>query len=188
MTAVQKLVTSDSFDARGVLVKAGHIGVFNTETLNGKEKHLKDVGDFEPARVEIAAIAPTGPNPQTPQQLPSDAVQGAGGQYLQPGKILVAEVTNPKEDRIDAVNLRDPDAEAKVTEALSDVMDTDPDRQLRDEARVDGTVKEITKDLGSKTDDELRELQTAERADKKRAGVLNAIQDELDQREKNAQS
>lgn len=126
MGTVQKLVTADSFDARGVLVKAGHIGVFDTDKLNGNEKNLRDVGDFEPAVVEIAAIAPTGPNPTTPQQLPPDAVQsGAGGGYVAPGRTLVAEVTNPAEDRIDAAGLRDPKAEAKVTETLAGIMDED---------------------------------------------------------------
>src|SRR5690349_14035126 len=111
MTAIQKLVTADSFDARGVLVKAGHIGVFDTETLSGKEDHLKNVGDFEPAFVEMAAIGPTGPNPQIPQQVPPDAVQSPGGLYHTPGRTLVGERTAPQEERIDALKLRDPDVE-----------------------------------------------------------------------------
>src|SRR5438034_10043483 len=102
MKAVQKLVTNDSFDAHGVLIPAGHIGTFDEDRLNGDEPHLKDVSEeLVAVPVEIAAIAPTGPNPRIPQQIPSDAVQGPGGDYLIPGKRLVGEVTNPVEQRIE---------------------------------------------------------------------------------------
>src|SRR6476469_1999552 len=166
MTAVQKLVTADSFYAHGVLVKAGHIATFDTETLNGDEKHIKDVDGFVPARIEMAAIAPTGPNPQNPQQIPPDAVQTAEG-YVTPGKVLVGEVTNPQEMRLEA--LRDDSTEAKVDATLADVMGTagDPDKQLRAEAAARPTVTEATADLGSKTDDELNKLEADENASEK---------------------
>jgi hypothetical protein len=122
MGQVQKLVTADSFDARGVFVPKGHIGTFDEALLNGDEAHIHEVGDFQPAMVEMAAIAPTGPNPKTPQQIPSDAQQDSAGTYALPGKTLVAEVTDKVEDRIEVPGLRDPENEAKVTETLGEIM------------------------------------------------------------------
>lgn len=177
---VQKLAVSDSFDARGVLVPAGHIGSFDEEKISGKEKNLRDVGDFEPARVEISPIAPTGPNPKIPQQLPPDAVQGPGGQYVSPGKELVAEVTDPQESRIDDAGLRDPDAEGKVDDTLSDLMGSEPNAPA---AAASGTVAEITADLGTKTDEQLAQIKADEEAGKNRKGVLDAVDAELAARE-----
>lgn len=67
--------------------------------------------------------------------------------------------------------------------ALSTVMDTGSTNA----GLADGTVAEVTKDLGTKTDEQLAALQAAERDGKKRAGVLNAIQDELDARKENGE-
>ncbi|MFL6728055.1 MAG: hypothetical protein ACJ8FS_16305 [Sphingomicrobium sp.] len=186
MKAVQKLVTNDSFDAHGVLIPAGHIGTFDEERLNGDEPHLKDVSDALVAvPVEIAAIAPTGPNPRIPQQIPSDAVQGPGGDYLIPGKRLVGEVTNRQEDRIDAAGLREPDAEAANDQALQEIMGTG--LNSNDDALVAGTVADITAGLGTKTDEELAALRAAEvDREKPRKGVLSAIDDELDTRRANS--
>jgi hypothetical protein len=179
MPYVQKLVVNDSFDARGVLVPAGHIGSFDEEKISGKEKNLRDVGDFEPARVEISPIAPTGPNPKIPQQLPPDAVQGPGGQYVSPGKELVAEVTDPQESRIDDAGLRDPDAEGKVDDQLKDLMASEPEVA----ASASGTVAEVTADLGTKTDEQLAQIKADEEAGKNRKGVLDAVDAELAARE-----
>lgn len=204
MKPVQKLVTQDSFDAYGVFVPAGHIGTFDEERINGKEKHLKDPAGFEPAVVEIAAIGPTGPNPTAPQQIPPDAVQTAGGGYATPGKRLVGEVTQSADVRLSAIEASD---EAAVTEALSDVMDVSREGTVarasagaaatdtnaanastenNDDALVAGTVADVTKDLGTKTDAELEQIQAAERdREKPRVGVLNAVQEELDARAAN---
>lgn len=188
MTMVQKLVSADSFDARGVLVPAGHVGQFDTEKLNGKEKHLHDVDDFEPAVVEIAAIAPTGPNPRVPQQLPPNAVQGPGGEYLVPGKVLRGEVTDPQEDRITAMGMRDPTLEDKVNDAIGDIMQTAPTGAAPGTevpaaaTSTEGTVAEVTADLGTKTDDQLRDLRAAEEAGQNRKGVISAIDAELEGR------
>lgn len=195
MSYVQKVVTEDSFDAAGVLVPAGHIGTFDTERLSGKEKHLKDVGDFQPAVVEIAAIGPSGPNPTMPQQLPADAVQGPDGTYRTPGKILVSEVTNPVEERIDDRNLRVEGAEDAVHEALGDVMDIGTSGAATvdttantttgnaDDKLVEGTVGEVTADLDTKTDDQLVAMRAAE-ADREspRKGVLGALDAEIEAR------
>jgi len=205
MKPVQKLVTQDSFDAYGVFIPAGHIGTFDEERISGDEKHLKDPGGFEPAIVQIAAIGPTGPNPTAPQQIPPDAVQTAGGGYAVPGKVLVGEVTQSADLRLTAIEASD---EAKTTKALSEVMDTSLEGQRsaemngaattdtnaalnnnNDDALVAGTVADVTKDLGTKTDAELSAIQAAERdREKPRAGVLNAIQDELDARAENGKA
>lgn len=178
MAYVQKLVTADSFDARGVLVPAGHVAVFDEGRLNGDEEHIKDVGDFREAVVEIAPIAPTGPNPKIPQQVPPDAIQAPGGDYYLPGKRLVAEVTDPQEQRIDQPGLRDAENEANVDATLADVMGGAPAPAVS----TAGTVKEVTADLGTKTDDQLREMRAAEEGDKNRATVLAAIDKELEGR------
>lgn len=182
MTLVQKLVTENSFDAMGNFVVAGHIGAFEEDNLSGDEKHIKDVGNFTPAQVEIAPIAPTGQNPKIPQQIPPDAIQDATGLYAQPGgKRLVAEVTDPQEDRIEAAGLRDPDAEAEVTDIMAEAnADGDADRALRPGASA--TVAELTADLGTRTDAQLDQLEADENAGKKRKGVLDAIAAERDAR------
>lgn len=184
MAFVQKLVTADSFDAQGVLVPAGHIGTFDDARINGEEEHLHDVGDFQPARVQISPIAPTGPNPTMPQQIPTDAVQGPGGSYLTPGKVLVAEVTQPQEQRIDGAGLADADAENEATQTINDIMGQAGGRGATtgnaDDALVAGTVADVTADLGTKTDDELRAIRAAENdREKPRAGVLTAVDAEL---------
>lgn len=193
MKAVQKFVTEDSFDANGVLVPAGHVGLFDEERLSGKEKHIHDVGEMPPSvPVEMAAIAPTGPNPRTPQQIPADAVQGPAGEYFLPGKHLVGEVTNPQETRIDDAGLRDPDAEAAVDEKLTEIMDganstAGTTAGNADDALVAGNVAEVTADLGTKTDEQLAAIRAAETdREKPRAGVLNAIDEELEARKQTA--
>lgn len=178
MAYVQKLVTQESFDARGVLVPAGHIAVFDEDRLNGEEEHIKDVGDFQPARVEVSAIAPTGPNPVIPQQVPPDAIQDPGGLYSLPGKTLVAEVTKPAEVRIDQAGLGDPDAEPKVDAMLGDIMDSAASAT----PAVDGTVADVTANLGTQTDEQLRATLAAEKDGKNRKGVVDAVQAELDSR------
>lgn len=191
---VQKLVSEASFDARGVLVPAGQIGMFDPDKLvneAGKEAaHLHDVGDFVPAVVEIAPIAPTGPNPTQPQQIPPGAVQGPGGEYMIPGKQLVGEVTHPKEERIDDRGLRDADREDAVNAKLEEIMGTtvatdtltNASTQTAGETLTDGTVDQVTADLGTKTDDQLNAILTAEKAGKNRTGVVGPVQAELDSR------
>jgi hypothetical protein len=182
MALVQMLVTEDSYDAAGVLIHAGHIGTFDTERLNGKEKHLHDASKLgADAMVEMSAVAPTGPNPTMPQQIPTDAVQGSGGQYQIPGKTLVGEVTNPQEERIDDRNLRDADHEAKVSDALADIMDKPPEAAAKN---GNGTVADATANLGAKTDDQLEAQLADEKAGANRKGVVSAIEDELAKRDK----
>ena len=178
MAVVQKLVSKDSF-VNGRLVPAGHLASYDEAQLSGKERHIKDVGDFSPAMVQIAPIAPTGPNPTVPQQLPPDAVQMPGGGYAQPGKMLVAEVTVPGEERKAQV---EGGKEADVTKALEKAMKP-VGGQNDDDELVAGTVADVTATLGEKTDDELEALRAAELdREKPRKGVTDAIKAELDKR------
>lgn len=187
MSFVQKLVTADSFDARGVFVPAGHLGTFVEENISGREKQLEDADKLPPAvMVEMSPIAPTGPNPKIPQQIPPDAVQDSAGTYALPGKTLVAEVTDPAEQRIDNAGLRTGE-EAEVDAALGDIMANAGGRGAAtgnaDDALVDGTVSDVTADLGTRTDDQLRAMLAAENdREKPRVGVTNAVQAELDAR------
>ena len=203
MGMVQRVALETSFDATGKLVPAGHLGTFDEALIDPeKDQHLVDPSELPPtAMVQIAAIAPTGPNPQAPQQLPPGAVQGPGGGYFTPGKQLVGEVTRTAEDRIDNAGLADPDLETEVTEALAAIAEkrglSVSDVQLAgmgisnagrttstasSDASVDGTVADVTADLGGKTDEQLNAMLAAEKDGKNRTGVTNAIQAELDNR------
>lgn len=199
MSLVQKLVTAASFDARGVYVPAGHIGTFDTDKLSGKEKHLKDVDGFAPAVVQIAPIAPTGPNPKAPQQVPPGAVQTAAGMYAEPGKVLVGAKAPPSKEA--RAVLTEPSYEGEVNDQLADIM-ADPTAPgaatteataggpgsttgNADDNLVEGTVAEITANLGTQTDEQLEAMRAAERdRERPRKGVLDAIADELDGRKK----
>lgn len=198
---VQKLVSAASFDASGTLVPEGHIGTFDEDKLvneNGDPApHLHDVGDFVPATVEVSPITVTGPNPTVPQQIPAGAIQGPGGEYLIPGKRLVAEVTNPAEARIDDRGLRDADHETRVNETLADIMGPESTGVAQPGATgpaaapgagtagpADGTVAQVTNDLGTKTDAQLQAILDAENAGQKRKGVTAAVEAELGNRER----
>ena len=114
---VQKLVTENSF-VDGVYVPAGSIASFDPEKLSGNEAHIHEVGDFEEVLVPQAAIAPTGPNPTVPQQIPPDALQSAGGLYKRPGAIMVPEATLDADQRL-AGRMREGDTtEGDVQEEL----------------------------------------------------------------------
>jgi hypothetical protein len=139
------------------------------------------------AVVEISAIAPTGPNPQNPQQIPNDAHQVPGG-YAMHGAKLVGEVTVPEKQRIEIVGI-DPedDTQAKVTEALAEA-DQQGGRGSTtgnaDDSLVDGTVADVTGRITSDTsEEELARLEAAENdREKPRAGVLNALKAERERR------
>lgn len=198
MKPVAKLVTEDSFDAVGKLVPAGQIGTFDAETLTGKEPHLHDVPSEPQPVVEISAIAPTGPNPTVPQQLPSDAVQLPGGGYGRTGAILTAERTAPAEERREGLTepgdnaegeylakLREAEAEtgrlrAEIARLQSGAEQPSPKPEGNaDDDLVAGNVAEIVAELGGKDDAELEALRAAEMdRERPRKGVLSAIKEE----------
>lgn len=197
MEAVQRVTLLDAFDATGKYVPKGHIGTFDADKIEDTDTHLVDPGELPGiATVQIAAIAPAGPNPTAPQQLPADAVQGPGGGYMIPGKNLVGEVTRPQEERIDQAGLGDPDLETEVSEALAKIAAkrgiaiSDVSVAAMSAAApastgpADGTVKEVTADLGGKTDEQLAQLRDAENAREggARVSVTKAIDAELAKR------
>jgi hypothetical protein len=177
---VAKIVLKDSFDATNTFRSAGQIGSFDPDRLNGEEDHLQDVGGFQPAIVQIAPIAPTGPNPTAPQQIPPDAVQTPGGGYALPGKVLVGEVTLPGDQR-EAQSVGGD--ENKVTEMLEKAQAKQVGTMNNDDdALVEGTVADVTSGINADTD--LDQLEAAEKdREKPRAGVLNAIKAERARRD-----
>lgn len=127
----------------------------------------------ENAVVEISAIAPSGPNPQNPQQLPIGAHQVPGG-YVQDGASLVGEVTKPAKERIEIVGI-DPedDTQAKVTEALDKAA---AEGNLPNDG-TEGTVADVTSRVGDMDAAALDELEARENdREKPRKGVLDAIE------------
>lgn len=82
------------------------------------------------AVVEMSAIAPTGPNPQNPQQIPPGTVQTPEG-YVQGGARMVGEVTIPAEQRI--LIVEDDETQALVAEAL-EKADADKGKAKKDKA------------------------------------------------------
>lgn len=178
---VQRLVTEMSFDDTGTLREEGHVGLFKPE--NAKEKHQHDVAGYVAPVIEMAAIAPTGPNPTAPQQIPPDGGQGPGGGYQAPGAILVGEVTQPEEIR--TANIATPEEEDKARKLLADAVEDS--KEGKDNDKVQGTVADVTADLGTKTDEELNAMRAQEVDNEKpRKGVLNAIDAELKTREEAA--
>ncbi len=134
-------------------------------------------GFNENAVVEVSAIAPTGPNPQNPQQIAPDTVQTEAG-YVQNGARLIGEVTLPEKQRIEIVGIdKDDDTQAAVTQALEDA-DADGGRNLSNEG-TEGTVADVTSRLKDADEAELDRLEAAENdREVARKGVLSAIERE----------
>lgn len=123
------------------------------------------------AVVQVSAIAPTGPNPQNPQQLAPDAVQTPDG-YAQAGAKLVGEVTLPEKQRITVVGI-DPedDTQAKVTEALDNADANRPNEG------TEGTVADVAARTAEMDAAALDELEARENdREKPRKGVMDAIE------------
>jgi hypothetical protein len=185
---VQRLVTKNSFDDTGTFRRTGEVGLFAETTLANEakkdkpSKHLKELEGYSAPVVEMAAVGPTGPNPTAPQQIPPDGYQGAGGTYMQPGKVLVGEVTISEEERKAAIS--SPEDEAKATEKLKDALleDGNVDNNL-----VEGKADEIIASLGGRTDDELSTIRQQEVDNERpRKTVIKAIDAELASRKENA--
>lgn len=179
---VPRLVTKNSFDDTGTFRRSGEVGQFAEATLDHESekakptKHLKELDGYIPPVVEMAAVGPTGPNPKNPQQIPPDGYQGAGGAYMQPGKVLVGEVTVSEEER--KASITAPEDEAKATDQLKEAL-LEGGGNI-DNALVEGTVADITADLGGKTNDELATIRAQEvDREKPRKGVISAIDAEL---------
>lgn len=127
----------------------------------------------ENAVVEISAIAPSGPNPQNPQQLPIGGRQVPGG-YEQDGAKLVGEVTLPEKQRIEVVGIdKEDDTQAKITEALDKAGNQG---NLTNEG-TEGTVADVSARTADMDAAALDELEARENdREKPRKGVLDAIE------------
>ncbi len=126
------------------------------------------------AVVEVSAIAPSGPNPQNPQQIPNGTVQTPGG-YVQDGARLIGEVTVPEKQRIEVVGIdKDDETQAKVSEALDKAGN--PDLNVSNEG-TEGTVSDVSARVADMDVAALDQLEKAENdREKPRAGVLSAIE------------
>lgn len=177
---IKKMVVLEQSFVNDTLAHPGQIVYVDEKNLNGDEKNLADAEGFPaPATVEIAAIAPTGPNPTMPQQLPPDALQTAAGTYVQPGAELVAEITAPGEVRSAGRTEADSTAQEDIANLMSEARGP-ADNQNNDDALVAGTVADVTANLGAKTDEELTALRAAEvDREKPRKGVISAIDAEV---------
>lgn len=125
--------------------------------------------------VQIAAIAPSGPNPTAPQQLPPGAVQTVDG-YAFNGATLVGEVTKADADRKDVLEA-DAGDQAKINEALAAAeAQAGADLNVSNEG-TEGTVADVAARASAMDAAELDQLAKAEAdREKPRKGVLDAIE------------
>lgn len=134
---------------------------------------LEDAG-----AIEMSAIAPSGPNPQNPQQIAPGTVQTEAG-YVDRGQRVVGEVTKPAEQRLVEIVDSEDTTQGDVQEALDNAS-----LNNSDDALVAGTVADITAGLADADEAELQRLRAAEvDREKPRKGVLSAIDAELDSRQ-----
>lgn len=120
----QLIARIDAFTKSGKFVPRGGLVTTDEVDFDAKDDNgafIKAPSGLETlAVVEVSAIAPTGPNPQNPQQIASDAMQTVEG-YVQGGARLVGEVTVPEKQRIEIVGIgKNDDSQAKIAQALAD--------------------------------------------------------------------
>lgn len=180
------LAKMDSF-VDGRLVPAGFPVTVSddVEISTGKDGNFEEIeGDLPtPDRIQISAIAPTGPNPTAPQQIAPDMVQSTEG-YVKPGAIVVGEVTKSAEQRIEIVGLDDNQGtEEQAAEALEAAKEGSGSGegagsgQNDDDALVAGTVPELQKQIETADVETLNKLEAAEKdREKPRVGVTSAIE------------
>lgn len=161
-----------TFTKQGRYVERGQLidGSELDDTTSGNVIDAPE-GINENAVVEISAIAPSGPNPRVPQQLPIGAYQVPGG-YAQDGATLVSEVTVPEKQRIEVVGIdKEDDTQAQVTEALASA-----DTNLTNEG-TEGTVADVSGRAAAMDAASLDQLEARENdREKPRKGVLDAIE------------
>jgi hypothetical protein len=114
------VATIDTFTKAGRYVPRG--GVLSADEIDYKKGHSRNVTEVsglgaQPV-VEVSAIAPTGPNPQNPQQLSPTGAQSTEG-YVDNGARLVGETTLP--EKVRRVHVVEDDAtQSQISEALVD--------------------------------------------------------------------
>jgi hypothetical protein len=191
---VQKVTTEPTFTQDGVLVPAGTPIFIDTSkiTLTAENStNLADVGSAPiNVPVAVAPIAPTGPFPTIPQQVPPGSFQTNAGYADNAGSMLVAagSVAAPLGDteRDELLRLR-----AQVAEMSTGSMATatgdefmpkrgaalaTPAGTFDANSLIEGNVPDVTERLGSLTRDQLVQVQAAEDdREVPRVGVKNAI-------------
>lgn len=163
-----------SFTKAGRYVERGQpVNAAEVDENSGNYTDAPDGYDGN-AVVEVSAIAPTGPNPQNPQQIAPDVVQTPAG-YVQNGAQLVGEVTLPEKQRIEIVGIdKDDDTQAKVQKVLDDA---DANDQNVSNEGTEGTVKDVSARAETMDAAQLDQLEKAENdREQPRKGVLAAIE------------
>lgn len=158
------------FVPRGGQVDSSEVD-FDTDN---SDNLIEAPSDYSPGAVEMSAIAPSGPNPQNPQQIAAGTVQTEAG-YIDRGARVVGEVTVSEDARFVEIVDADDNSQGLIEEAL-----TNADRNNNDDALVEGTVADVTAGLADKDEAELRQLLAAEQdRERPRKGVTSAIEAEL---------
>jgi hypothetical protein len=195
MAVRQYLVNIPTF-ANGAYHPRGSVISLDDAKVKEGQRNLIAIegGIADPPAIQIAPVAPTGPNPTAPQQIPPDATQTIRG-YEQPGARLVGEVTLPAEERLEAAQLLDdgdttqqelveklPRPESRAAVAQREARGQSG--QNDDDALVAGNADEVTADLDQKSDAELEQLRAAESdRERPRKGVISAIDKEVARRQ-----
>ncbi len=126
--------------------------------------------------VAMAAIAPTGPNPTKPQQVPAGSISGAGGHFYDGAKLVAegseAEATQPGPGDVQIEGEVEEEAPSRQ---FSDDDEDEDEAGARAKAIVEGTVTEIERAVVGLSAEELDAVERAEAAGQKRAGVANAV-------------
>lgn len=168
---VQKVTTDLTFGQNGVLLPPGSI--INIDVTKGdfndkNTPNLADVGDaVVNVPVAVAPIAPTGPNPTMPQQVPPGVfqtigdVEEEGPVRRQPSEATGDATTGPAPVE-NGQNSGQTGGEGDVTFRPDDV--------------IDGTVPEVAKRLEGLSREQLLAVKDAEQdREQPRVGVTSAI-------------
>jgi hypothetical protein len=168
MPVITAQVTTETFDSTtGRLVPVGGLIQIDTE-LNELTKenssNCREPGSAPiVAPVVIAAIAPTGPNPTTPQQVPHGFVQTMGGYTNAIGAPLVAEGSVAE-------------AEHRAAAAGGIMIDEGGTTLQQEPGPLDGSVAELTAYLQTVSDPAAVDaLIVGEKGGKSRVGALAAL-------------
>lgn len=149
MARVQKITTKATF-IDGRYVPKGFPVMVDTAKLSGRETNFAEPGPNVGGSVQMAAVAPSGPNPQAPQQVPHDAVQTVEGHVMPGGVRLVGETTAPDLQA------------AAAAEAYRGAAAQAEAANNADDALVDARLADIIPTLGDKSAEELEALRAAE--------------------------
>lgn len=168
----------DAFTKTGKYVRRGQVIQENEVDYDSEDENSPFIeapsGLNTEAVVEMSAIAPTGPNPQNPQQIPTGTYQTEAG-YVQDGAKLVGEVTQPEKQRIAIVGLdKDDNTQAQVVETLEKA---DREQGNLPNEGTEGTVAEVSARVADMDEAGLAELEARENdREKPRVGVMSAIE------------